>query len=199
MTKEEKVKFIEDRAGLSAGLIATHLQNASRNAIIGFCHRYKIPLGTSANVKAGKINLSDVKQAAPRPPVRRYPTKPVNKAKKPETLEESIPEIQEAISQEVEASAPEELADIFEEPAISYDRPVSIINLTARTCRWPVSLSYKGMDPEDMMFCGRFAVDHYKYCEHHSRVNAGSRARAIPDADEEKYVQKKPSVRLWRA
>jgi GcrA cell cycle regulator len=133
--------------GLSAKQISEHFKNASRNAIIGFCHRQRIAFGM-AKKKKGAEPVRSEKRRPPKSKAERKPA-PVKK-------------------EEVE---PEIVREVVEAPPIVPEEhgPVSILQLSSHTCRWPNSESYIGLHPDKMMFCGSW-TDGSSFCVTHSRL-----------------------------
>jgi hypothetical protein len=120
--------------GLSAGAIAIELVGRSRNAVIG---------------KLGRIGLKlSPKATGPRP-------KPRQKRKRSGKNYRDAP----WKPQIVEQFAPTEPVDL---PPEIVANPVTLMELTADTCRWPCA-----GEGANTMFCGALTVEGKPYCPKH--------------------------------
>ncbi len=162
---EERVGLLKKlwADGLSASQIAAQLGQVTRNAVIGKVHR----LGLSGRMKSG---TSMARIAKPR---LRAPMRPSMQATS-----------FGATALKVEAQAERGLAQLLE-PAIVVPFPapkgenVTLMQLSERTCRWPLG------DPSttDFRFCGCETGPGASYCQYHSVLAfqpSGSRRKPKP-------------------
>ncbi|MDH6273622.1 hypothetical protein M2311_003712 [Rhizobium leguminosarum] len=143
LSREQRLEAIRPMAasGLSANMIAKRFTGVSRNAIIGLCVRNKIALGK------GQTNPASVSAARNRAAKRAQAPK-VDRVQKP---------------------APDmvDLGPIAKSRAfdpLDGVAPVSLENLGAKSCHWPVN-GFKGHEP---IFCGVSTAN--LYCTSHSRL-----------------------------
>ena len=127
--------------GLSASQIAAELGGITRNAVIGKVHR----LGLSGRAKS--------------------PSSSVPRARKPRSsglLRVSRPSMRgnTALAYEYDVEPEPELIDI------PVEQRKSLLELTDKTCRWPVGDPGGG----EFYFCGGETVNELPYCIHHSRI-----------------------------
>ncbi len=145
--------------GLSASQIANELGGVTRNAVIGKVHR----LGLSGRAKAPAAN--------PRPQAAKKPAAPQRPAAAPAPTASRAPQSVGNTALKAEpAAAPQQrpqpkpvMLDLSEPPLVEN---CSVLQLTERTCRWPVG------DPttEQFHFCARSAGTGMPYCAYHARV-----------------------------
>lgn len=159
--------------GMSASQIAKVLGGVTRNAVIGKVHR----LGLS-NRGGGPGGGEDTPAAEPSKPKAAKAAKTAPAAPKEEpvaqppapapTTRRTAPVIRDATQPRAPgAPTPEEeaaRATLAEIEKIA--RKVSLLELTERTCKWPIG------DPtdEDFAFCGLNCVPGKPYCENHVAV-----------------------------
>lgn len=159
--------------GMSASQIAKVLGGVTRNAVIGKVHR----LGLS-NRGGGPGGGEDTPAAEPAKPKAAKTAKAAPAAPKEEpvaqppapapTTRRTAPVIRDATQPRAPgAPTPEEeaaRATLAEIEKIA--RKVSLLELTERTCKWPIG------DPtdEDFAFCGLNCVPGKPYCENHVAV-----------------------------
>jgi len=127
--------------GLSASQIAAELGGITRNAVIGKVHR----LGLSGRAKS--------------------PSSGVPRARKPRSsgmMRVSRPSMRgnTALAYEYEIEPEPELIDI------PVEQRKTLLQLTDKTCRWPVGDPGGG----EFYFCGGEAATDLPYCTHHSRI-----------------------------
>lgn len=131
--------------GLSASQIATQLGGVSRNAVIGKVHRLKLSGRATQHNKPAQPR---VPKSDPGSTVRAQPFAPVLKYRG------NLAQAPAAEAQVEEA--PQQLnADI-----VRFERPCTLVELTARTCRFPIG------DPlsESFRFCGAPVAPGLPYC-----------------------------------
>ena len=139
--------------GLSASQIAAQLAGGvTRNAVIGKVHR----LGLSGRVTTNRAST-------PRPRRPRQPSHPSRTGAMPTAGATAL----KPQSYSKPAPAPEpEPEPIRLVDQSSSDGRVTVLNLSDKTCRWPIG------DPgsEEFCFCGHAPKDSMPYCDYHSRV-----------------------------
>jgi hypothetical protein len=154
LSSEEKVQAVKDGIanGMTSTQIASTIAGATRNAVIGIAHRNQLALPGGHRPKA---------QDAQGGPKR---TKAAN-------ANERQPKAPEPIAEPVEADAAKVEPDEVDPPVAEGNvikeiqnpeprRPgISILALERTSCRWPLLFSYRKIAPEEMMFCGKKAVD----------------------------------------
>lgn len=149
MSHEDKRIFVTQNLDKSASKIAKLISGASRNAIIGFCHRNKLKLGgDNSGYAHGAVRKKKPEPIDPATVKRRDPVPRVPKKPKPELAAES------------EMPVPKQMVR----------GPVSIMRLTERTCKWPLNETYVGLDVDQMMFCGQDKPLENSFCKHHSKL-----------------------------
>lgn len=141
--------------GLSASQIANQIGGVSRNAVIGKVHRLKLS-------SRGRATTT---QTRPKKPVKasvpgRAPSRPAP-MRNPVTIGATAL----AMDAFVEADAlpvTRPMVEVVAPPS----RKLKLIELTERTCKWPVG------DPlhEEFHFCGNDVGESGPYCGYHSRV-----------------------------
>ncbi|MEO1493713.1 MAG: GcrA family cell cycle regulator [Pseudomonadota bacterium] len=178
---EERVEKLKElwNEGMSASQIAKVLGGVTRNAVIGKVHR----LGLSNRGTSAPGGEAEAKTAEPAKPKTSKATKPAAPPKAatppaaeqpaqppaaPATTRRTAPVIRDATQPRAPgAPTPEEeaaratLAEIEK-----FARRVSLLDLTERTCKWPIG------DPtdENFAFCGLPCVPGKPYCENHVAV-----------------------------
>lgn len=169
--------------GMSASQIADQFDGCTRNAIVGLAHRSGIRL---ANSRAPNRVLdpanTNAKAKTATPKVKKAPAKVTRirkTAKKPKT-EPTVCEI------------------LKFEPPKRKDPPYSMIELRPCDCRWPISESYRGLSPDQMMFCGKRRDETSQYCNEHRKVASEgfSRPRS-PSADDREPAKKRRRMK-WQ-
>lgn len=177
---EERVDKLKElwNEGMSASQIAKVLGGVTRNAVIGKVHRLGLSnrgggaSGGEAEAKAAEPAKAKVTKAAkpaaaakPAPAAAAQPAQPPAPAP---TTRRTAPAIRDATQPRAPgAPTPEEeaaratLAEIEK-----FARRVSLLDLTERTCKWPIG------DPtdDDFAFCGLSCVPGKPYCENHVAV-----------------------------
>ncbi|NEH72312.1 GcrA family cell cycle regulator [Rhizobium leguminosarum] len=155
LSKEQRIEMIRRLAasGLSSGLMANRFIGVSRNGIIGYCKRYGIKLGQgqplpSKQVVRKETHQKKVVRRANDIPPSVIPHKPTNTAARP------VPDIV--------ALGPVAKSRAFD--PIDGVAPVSLENLGAHRCHWPVN-GFNGHEP---IFCG--ATSPNLYCTPHARL-----------------------------
>ena len=144
--------------GHSASQIANQLGGVSRNAVIGKVHRLGLE-GRAA--KAGKTPEEAATVATDEPEVAAAsdnvtPLRPAAPAApEPEPLRAA----NDAGPADGDADS-----DPESEIAVPVPRKLKLVQLTERTCKWPIG------DPmhDDFHFCGHEAEEGRPYCEYHS-------------------------------
>ncbi|NEI71035.1 hypothetical protein GR212_15760 [Rhizobium lusitanum] len=142
MNSDEKCKVLASMtsAGLSAAQIADQIDGATRNAIIGFCHRKKIHLNGSKprgnHSPAKKPNVV---------PISRAPRQP-RKARKPKEIDTTADVV------------------VLNDRRRKSRGPMSILDLGQNNCRAPLLDGYRGLKPEEMMFCGEATAPESSWC-----------------------------------
>jgi GcrA cell cycle regulator len=140
---EERVELLKKlwADGLSASQIAAELGGITRNAVIGKVHR----LGLSGRAKSPS-------SSGPRP----------HKARSSGMMRMSRPSIRGNTALAF-AYEPEPEQEPIEIPV---EQRKTLLQLTEKTCRWPVGDPGSG----DFFFCGGDTVNELPYCSYHSRV-----------------------------
>lgn len=157
--------------GLSASQIAAQLGGVTRNAVIGKVHRLNLP----GRAKSG--GGANPQRAKPKPAQPRvssgFNARPTQRPTASRGVGGSA-----AAALRIE---PEGEAVAYAAPAtdvvVPIARKLTLIELTERTCKWPVG------DPlqEDFHFCGNDSGDSSPYCKFHARLAfqpSGERRRA---------------------
>lgn len=113
------------------------------------CAQIANEIGVSRNAVIGKINRLGLSRG-------RNPTAPRSRdgvsIRRPKVLTQRL------VLKALFASAP--IADVVS------SEPCSLLNLTPRKCRWPIS----GAGTVDFTFCGNTTVDGMSYCAGHARI-----------------------------
>jgi GcrA cell cycle regulator len=168
---DERVEKLKELwgEGMSASQIAKVLGGVTRNAVIGKVHRLGLSNrggGTSEETPAAepvKPKAAKTAKAAPPAPKEEpaaQPPAPTTRRTAPVIRDATQPRAPGAPTPEEEAAR----ATLAEIEKIA--RKVSLLELTERTCKWPIG------DPtdEDFAFCGLPCVPGKPYCENHVAV-----------------------------
>lgn len=148
MTSDERAESVLKYAlqGLSARGIAEMIPGATRNAIIGMADRRGIAL---LGGKGGKLKRSDRER------------KPENK---PKATVVSIVDRPRKTKKPVSEGDTAEIIEL-KPPEKRVGGPLKLFELTRTTCRGPLNESYRGLDPDEMMFCGEVTRPESSWCE----------------------------------
>lgn len=150
---EDRVNMLKKlwSEGYSASQIAKALGETTRNAVIGKVHR----LGIAERVATPKLQTKKVQQE--KSAVTRAPAKPVKaKPRKAPLVHRN----------ENQILRPEQSETVPTRMELWAERPISLLELTLHTCRWPVG------DPahDDFHFCGGKVTTSDVYCDVHKKV-----------------------------
>lgn len=138
--------------GLTASQIAAELGGISRNSVIGKVWRLNLPGRPNRSANLGQDQ------------------KPKSKRKKPSLL------LADNLGfARFKSGNPKPPPPLPPEPDMPVDiAPIdtrcSILELNARTCRWPIGNSKKPLEP---IFCGGKTIEGLCYCGHHERRSKG--------------------------
>ena len=129
------------------------------------CREIAASIGVSRNAVIGKLSRLQLTRG----PASTEP-RPTKAAR--ERSRKSIPRLQYQILQAVYENAP----PLQEEP-IASDYRCSLLELSDKRCRWPISTP----GAEDFCFCGNTPVEGMPYCSGHHRLayRPGSRQRVV--------------------
>jgi GcrA cell cycle regulator len=136
--------------GHSASAIAAKLGEVTRNAVIGKVHRLGL---------AGRS--TGARKRAPRYASPRFPASSFRRRTRslcrPRRTSQKRPAPKPSLPLPELGTAP--------------DLPVTVLTLTATTCRWPIG------DPRasGFHFCGRIKPEHGPYCSHHAAIACSPR------------------------
>ncbi|RLQ87180.1 GcrA family cell cycle regulator [Notoacmeibacter ruber] len=168
---DERVELLKKlwADGLSASQIANQLGGVSRNAVIGKVHRLKL----SSRGRASQKPARPKKPSAPRQPSARTGTATASQRPSVSSVvaSQSMPRTSSAGATALKADyAIDEVAEPVFQPAeevvVPMSRRLSLLELTERTCKWPVG------DPltEDFHFCGNDSGEGTPYCQGHAQL-----------------------------
>ncbi|MDR0252244.1 MAG: GcrA family cell cycle regulator, partial [Brucellaceae bacterium] len=156
--------------GLSASQIAAQLGGVSRNAVIGKVHRLKLS-------GRGKTTTAAPRSKKPAPAPVATPRSATTSNVSSMSAASASPSAPRATVMKTSGAAAlqaEVLADAVAEPIIRSNenvvvpisRHLTLLQLTERTCKWPVG------DPlhEDFHFCGHESGESSPYCSYHSKL-----------------------------
>ena len=139
--------------GLSASQIARQLGGISRNAVIGKVHRLK--LSGRGRASSAQPRQKKASSATPKPAAR--------SASRPVPASVGATALQTRFEAEpVARRAPDAVEDVV----VPISRRLRLIELSERTCKWPVG------DPlsEDFHFCGNEIGETGPYCRYHAKL-----------------------------
>ncbi|MCQ0990433.1 GcrA family cell cycle regulator [Jiella marina] len=169
---DERVEMLKQlwSEGHSASQIAERLGGVSRNAVIGKVHRLKLESRAkgSGPVEAEPVAVAAVAEeqivAAPR--VVAPQAMPAQAAQQARPVARTMGAT--ALKVEIEPDLNEE-PDAVERPSgevVPMVRRLSLVQLTERTCKWPVG------DPlsPDFHFCGDNSGEGTPYCAFHAKL-----------------------------
>ena len=170
---DERVELLKKlwSEGLSASQIAAQLGGVSRNAVIGKVHRLKLSgRGKTTTAAPRSKKPAPAPVAAPRPTTTSSSSMSSGSASAPQpTMRATVMKTSGAAALQAEV-----LADAVAEPIIRHNenvvvpisRHLTLLQLTERTCKWPVG------DPlhEDFHFCGHESGESSPYCSYHSKL-----------------------------
>ncbi|HWD12693.1 GcrA family cell cycle regulator [Pseudochrobactrum sp. sp1633] len=171
---DERVELLKKlwSEGLSASQIAAQLGGVSRNAVIGKVHRLKLSgRGKTTTAAPRSKKPAPAPVAAPRPAT----TSNVSSMSAASvSAAQAAPRATVMKSSGGAALQAEILADAVAAPIIRSNenvvvpisRHLTLLQLTERTCKWPVG------DPlhDDFHFCGHESGESSPYCSYHSKL-----------------------------
>lgn len=164
----EKLKKLWSE-GLSASQIAAQLGGVSRNAVIGKVHRLCLP----GRAKAGGTAVAArTKRTTSAPRAQNFAT--TRMATRTVTHTAGATVMKEEI--EVEVVAEQEYHPVSN-VVIPMSRRLALVQLTDRTCKWPIGDPMK----EEFHFCGNDSPEAAPYCAFHAKLAyqpSGERRRA---------------------
>lgn len=159
--------------GLSASQIAAQLGGVSRNAVIGKVHRLKLSgrgKTTTAAPRSKKVAPAPVAVASSAPPRPTPPPVTATVAQVQTTIRATATKTVGAAALKMEFQAETLVAEPVIQAAsdvvIPISRRLTLLQLTERTCKWPVG------DPlsEDFHFCGHESGESSPYCAYHAKL-----------------------------
>lgn len=188
MTADERLAFVKagilDR--LTASQIASQIEGATRNAVIGLCHRKNLKLpGNIAGRPQGVAERSPRKpRAHVRPRTEATASAPPRKMDEPDESARPFVSKGGAMSPTMDS--------------------VSMLQLTNSTCRWPLMASYLGLPVDEMKFCGKPSLTVGPYCpecaarakDNYAMNRAKARSRDIDESA--KNIKNRKTVNGWR-
>lgn len=197
LTREEKIDLLKKQIAKrkSASEIASMFRGATRNAVIGLCHRAKLRLPGKQKdaTREGQQRANSHARRAAVKEVNAFRAASAEVSKKPTVVERipeptpikvaPVPTIEppEPVS-EVEAAEPTPSEDEVTQPG-----PVSMMDLTNKHCRWPLNAGYRGVPVDKMMFCGEPPMTGSRYCAvcHGKGVELVTRSKAAKELREQ--------------
>lgn len=151
--------------GLSASQIATQLGGVSRNAVIGKVHRLKL----SSRGRASQTTPRPKKPTAPRQPIAAQPGPRASVSSVIASRSIARNSVAGATALKADYAIDEVAEPVFqpaEDVVVPMSRKLSLLELSERTCKWPVG------DPlhDDFHFCGNESGDGTPYCKGHAQL-----------------------------
>ncbi len=182
-TSRARMKHLYLVDGLSAGLVADALAkefscSVSRSAVIGALHRLNIKRPTTAKPRVEKDRVMPPRKARPLPPPgsKSMVEGEVVTARQPKTRAEKKRDGRPAFSQLTGLRIGTSTTPGYfpPEPAAPSPRRLTLMELTASSCRWPVTPA------APFFFCGHRVEAGSQYCsDHHVASRARDQARAV--------------------
>lgn len=175
---DERVEVLKKlwSEGLSASQIAAQLGGVTRNAVIGKVHRLKLSgrgKTTTAAPRSKKTAPTTTVTASP-PPRSTITTVTASVTAAhvhvQTSARPSANKIVGAAALQMEYEADAAIAEPVIQPAsdvvIPISRKLSLLQLTERTCKWPLG------DPlsEEFHFCGHESGESSPYCAYHAKL-----------------------------
>ena len=170
---DERVELLKKlwSEGLSASQIAAQLGGVSRNAVIGKVHRLKLSgRGKTTTAAPRSKKPAPAPVAAPRPTTTSSSSMSSGSASAPQpTMRATVMKTSGAAALQAEVLAVAVAEPIIrhnENVVVPISRHLTLLQLTERTCKWPVG------DPlhEDFHFCGHESGESSPYCSYHSKL-----------------------------
>ncbi|MGU3574491.1 GcrA family cell cycle regulator [Brucellaceae bacterium C25G] len=172
---DERVEVLKKlwSEGLSASQIAAQLGGVSRNAVIGKVHRLKLSgrgKTTTAAPRSKKVAPAPAAVTASPPPRPSAPPVTPTVAHVQATVRPTVTKTVGAAALQMQYETETVVADPVVRPTsdvvIPISRRLSLLQLTERTCKWPIG------DPltEDFHFCGHESGESSPYCAYHAKL-----------------------------
>lgn len=166
---DERVEMLRQlwSEGHSASQIADKLGGVSRNAVIGKVHRLKLESRAKSAPEAKPVVAAIAEPAvvaAPRVVASQVMAAQTVQASRPVARTMGATALKVEVHQEIEeVAAPIERRGAEVVPMM---RKLSLVQLTERTCKWPVG------DPlsPDFHFCGDHSGEGTPYCSFHAKL-----------------------------
>lgn len=147
--REDRLRELWTQTGMSASEIAEELGgNVTRNSIIGKARRMKLPAKAPTKETAHKPETGPWKRAAREREMRQRILSKI-KAKRPTIPTDATPSKAEAWE------------------ALPGSNPVSLADLSAAACRWPIG------QESPYLFCGKAHGPGRSYCPEHQAISVG--------------------------